>query len=1369
MQRRQMDLLKSGWWMVLCCIVCFVTKVNAARGVNEITLTMNYATYDCATGNVTVSYHLVNRNEDGSTNYRTAYTINTGTSLVNGQTNDEGNVSFTGGYLPGDIINISAYGVFNNAAELVSLDHSINSATIPPAPVAIASPGTILCNGGSTGLFATPSAGGTIYWSNGMSGNSISVSTAGDYFAYEVNSCGQGANSNIVTITSINNNTSPTITSSNGTALCNGASTTLSVVSPASGTYYWSNGQTGTSITVNAAGTYSVYVGNECGNSLASNTITITTGGVPVVPTIANSQGNILCDGASATLYVVSPVGSVTWSNGQTGNSITVNAAGSYSAYQTNGCGSSGYGNVIVLTTSTTPAAPSITPVGPLLICDGASTTLYSNIHGNWFHNGSSIGAGSNISVSMEGYYTATASNVCGTSPSSNTISVITLNRPVAPTVTPPGNQLLCNGQSAVLSSSGSNIVWSNGALGNTLTTAVGGTYYAYDYNACGNSNTSNVVVITTASCPTPVPGSHFYICPGSLKTLDAGAGYDSYLWSNGQTTRTIVVGPGNYSVAVMKDGCAAISATVTVAYYSVTVPSISPSGSTTICAGSFVTLNASAGSAYLWSTGATTNSINVNTSGNYYVTVTDGNGCQATSASIPVTVNTLATASISGSTTVCQKASSPSITFTGSGGVAPYTFYYRINGGANQSVTSASGSSVSVTVSTNDAGNYVYELVSVRESSSSSCLSAASGSATIVVNALPAANISGNNTVCMNAASPLISFNGVGGVAPYTFTYSINGGSHQTVTTAIGNSITVAVQTNTAGTFAYSLVSVRDASSTACVNTASGTATVVVRPLPAATIGGSVTVCQNASNPSVIFIGTAGTAPYVFTYSINGGVHQSVTTTTGNSVTVAVPTNVAGTFTYSLVSVQESGNTCLNTASGNATVVVNPLPVATISGNATVCQNGGVRAILFTGNNATAPYTFTYQINGGANQTVTTSTGNSVTVNVPVTTAGVYVYSLVGISSAASCANPASGSATVVVNPLPSVATIISPQTHLCNGETGQITITNWSEGFTYTWYRNGVMLESNQSQTLSVTQAGTYTVMVSSNEGCNAVVISNAIVITVGSITTPIITGYLKVCKDGRTKLLASPPDKDLSYEWYRWTDWRVSSNSGGEILGNERSFSALAGQYQVLVKREGCFDSAKVIVTSNDTEFPAGRLTITPNKIPYGGKANLVADVTGAATYQWDLGDSQKAVTFSNKIQQQFYKTSDSLVIKVMAVSERNCATEFAGVLRVAAKDTVVIPDKSVMGNLKDWNLFPIPFHNDLKLSVILRRNETVRVDLFTALGQWVRSWEFNGVKGENLFQLDRLEGLAANVTYFITGVYNGEKHFDKIYKN
>nr|MBP6335174.1 SprB repeat-containing protein [Bacteroidia bacterium] len=66
----------------------------------------------------------------------------------------------------------------------------------------------------------------------------------------------------------------------------------------------------------------------------------------------------------------------------------------------------------------------------------------------------------------------------------------------------------------------------------------------------------------------------------------------------------------------------------------------ITPSGPLTFCSPGSVTLTASAGATYLWSTSETTSSIVVSTSGSYTVQVTDAFSCTTTSDTVVVVVN---------------------------------------------------------------------------------------------------------------------------------------------------------------------------------------------------------------------------------------------------------------------------------------------------------------------------------------------------------------------------------------------------------------------------------------------------------------------------------------------------------------------------------------------------------------------------------------------------------------------------------------------------------------------------------------------------------------------------------------------------------
>ena len=212
-------------------------------------------------------------------------------------------------------------------------------------------------------------------------------------------------------------------------------------------------------------------------------------------------------------------------------------------------------------------------------------------------------------------------------------------------------------------------------------------------------------------------------------------------------------------------------------------------------------------------------------------------------------------------------------------------------------------------------------------------------------MNPLPTASIAGANAVCLNAPSPIITFTGAGGTAPYTFAYTINGGPVQTISTTTGNSVSITVPTNTVGVFNYVLQGVHDGSATSCTQLQSGNVSIRVNPLPTASISGPVTVCLGGPSPTVTFTGANGTPPYTFTYNINGGASQIITTTTGNSVSISVPDNIAGLFNYLMVSVKDASITaCSNPQSASALITIHPTPIVSAGSDRNLCKGSSVQ-----------------------------------------------------------------------------------------------------------------------------------------------------------------------------------------------------------------------------------------------------------------------------------------------------------------------------------------------------------------------------------------------------------------------------------------
>ncbi len=660
-------------------------------------------------------------------------------------------------------------------------------------------------------------------------------------------------------------------------------------------------------------------------------------------------------------------------------------------------------------------------------------------------------------------------------------------------------------------------------------------------------------------------------------------------------------------------------------------VTTITPSA-TSICAGQSATLSASTilGSSpytYSWisnlggfvstSSGPTVTPLTTTT---YSVTATDRYGCTS-STSIEITVNTSLNATITGTTSVCKDAPSPDITFTGASGTTPYTFTYMINGGANQTVTTSSGNSVTIPAPTGATGTFNYILLNVADANG--CSQSQSGTAVITVTSLPTASISGTTTVCQGVTAPDITFTGFGGSTPYTFTYTINGGANQTVTTSNDSSIAVSVSTATSGTFIYSLVSVQSGSSVYCSQTQSGTVTVTVNPLPTATIMGSTTVCEDAASPDITFTGAGGTAPYTFTYTINNGINLTIVTTGGNSVTLPVPTTTAGSFVYSLVSVQDaSSTTCSQPQTGSATITINPLPTATVTGTTIVCKNAPAPDIIFTGSSATAPYTFTYMVNSVVQPTVTTTGGNSITVSVPTSVEGTFTYGLVSVkdASTASCIQLQSGSATITVNPLPT-ATITSDITVCKNASAPDIIFTgaNGTVPYTFTYTINGgtsqtvVSTNGNSAGVAAPTSVvGSFTydlisVQDASSATCSQAQTGSAIV-TVNPLPTATITGTAVVCQDSGQPTITfaganGTPPYTFTFTINNGNNQTVSSsNSANDATVVVSTSAAGIFVYDLVSIQDGS--------STTCSQLQTGTATVTVNPLPTA----LITGTTG-----------------------------------------------------------------------------------------------------------------------------------------------------------
>jgi hypothetical protein len=524
--------------------------------------------------------------------------------------------------------------------------------------------------------------------------------------------------------------------------------------------------------------------------------------------------------------------------------------------------------------------------------------------------------------------------------------------------------------------------------------------------NICSGNSITNILLSS------PVPGTTFSWTrnnPAVTGIANSGSGDISGTLTNSTNAPVIVT----FTITPEANGCQGNPITATVTVNPIPTVTATPSA-TTICSQENVTTSLAgtvANTQFSWtavSTGST-GATNSNTAASSFIqtlvapgpgdgtvayTVTpSANGCTGTAANYSITVKPLPTGSISagisGTVSVCKNSTSPLITFTGGNGTAPYTFTYRINGGSSSTVTTSAGNSVSVSAPTGTSGSFVYDLVAVKDATTQGCSQIASGNATVTVIAPPAASISGNTNVCIGSASPAITFSGSNGTSPYIFTYNINGGGSQQVSTAAGNSsVSVAVPTGTAGPFAYNLVSVQESSSFGCSQPQSGTATVNVLPNATITLSSaagtsSQTICINNPISNITYaIGGSGTGATISAGALPAGVSGNYS----NGVfTISGTPSVSGSFNYTV----STTGPCVN-SSLSGTINVTPAPAGgttTPSSSLFECAgaNGGI--ISLAGQTGTVSK-WQFSTNGGSTWTDIYNTTTSVTyVNLTQTT----------------------------------------------------------------------------------------------------------------------------------------------------------------------------------------------------------------------------------------------------------------------------------------------------------------------------------------------------------------------------------------------
>jgi hypothetical protein len=497
--------------------------------------------------------------------------------------------------------------------------------TLNATPVVFAGIDQTICENGQIQL--SGSGANTYSWNNGVvNGVPFNISSTTTYVVTGTSVNGCTATDDItITVAAV------PIVSANGnpTSVCQGQAVILSGSGAAS--YSWNNGVVdGLSFVPSATQTYTV-TGTDAFGCTDTEQITINVNALPTV--LANASTTSVCEGNSLTLTGGGAV-NYTWSNGVLdGVSFVPTSTATYTVSGTNANGCVNTAQISVTVNNN----PTVIAGGGGTICVGSTIGISASGASIYtWNNGAGAGANAIVSPAISTIYTVTGTSLNGCTATDQVL--VTVND--GPVITTSGNVAICVGETADLTVNGAaSYTWNNGAgIGsnvsvspaNTTTYTITGT----GINAC---TSSAQITVTVNSLPTIQASGASPICEGSSSVLNAIGGV-SYVWSNSAgTVASVTVSPMTSTTYTLTgtdaNGCVNTDQ-IDVDVNPAPEPVVTVNGGV-LQTGTYAT--------YQWYvnnspiSGATTSSWTYTENGDYYVEVTDGNGCDGTSATVNV------------------------------------------------------------------------------------------------------------------------------------------------------------------------------------------------------------------------------------------------------------------------------------------------------------------------------------------------------------------------------------------------------------------------------------------------------------------------------------------------------------------------------------------------------------------------------------------------------------------------------------------------------------------------------------------------------------------------------------------------------------
>lgn len=709
---------------------------------------------------------------------------------------------------------------------------------------------------------------------------------------------------------------------------------------------------------------------------------------------------------------------------------------------------------------------------------------------------------------------------------------------------------------------------------------------------------------------------------------------------------------------------------------------------------------------------------------GTYTVTAIDNFGCTNTSSSVTLSSpSTLLAGSVSADQSVCSSGD-PALLISvadasGGSGTVSYQWEYTSVPGCASGWTTIPGA----TSTTYDPPTGLTTTTCYRRVATDICGVVYSNTITVSITA-PVANAGTDATICPGTSTPL---NASGGIS-----YSWSPATGLSATNIANPTASPIISTN------Y-IVTITDGSG--C--TASDNVVITVQGAAPAYAGLDITICPGGNTTLSASGGTTyswSPATGLSATNIPNPIASPLTTTT-YIVTVTDGSGCTGTDNVVItignpapanagadVNICLGGSTTLNASGGvsyswsPASTLSNPSipnPVATPTSvttyivtvtNAVGCT-GTDDVVVTIGGSAPANAGADVNICQGTSTTLNASGGityswspsstlNDPFISNPVATPTSPTTYVVTVTDANGC----SGTDDVIVGFSPPLLPVITPsgQTGFCDSASVNVTLDAGSGYLSYYWSTTEV------TQTIVVTQPGTYTVSVVDASGCSGS--SGGITVYVQPpMNIPVILAASASTFCGGDSVNLYLIDPYYTYEW--------SSGSNTPSIW--------------------VYETNDYIVTVTDSIGCVGisnlyHVQVNPLPVAYASYSNQLLDVSffdfsmNATSWSWDFGDGQ-----SSALSDPTHTYDSSNVYIVVLTASNNCGSD---------SDTlyITLPGPAGIENyndlLSDLLIYPIPAHHYVYISFYLYTSSDFELSVEDILGQKIFSENISNYKGQ-----------------------------------